>query len=286
MKMKNIVENIYLFSDENSRSENVTVILTEEGPVVIDAFNSSEQWKVVDAFIKEAGYEGPKALIYTHWHLDHTVGHYLTFKENYPIYAHEKAKQYLSVFKERYLNRFIAHEIVEPTVNIIFPTHTFSNTYTLSKGSYTFELVYIGGHTEDSIIIFERKTRVLFVGDVLMSHPDRMVVPPSLPIDYGVDYMDLFKSMKKIKQRIQSDSVSHIIPGHGMKTDPRILFQQNEEYFQSLHSFVQTEIQKGRREDWEKVNPAHVFPQPWWEGALDKQQFHVNLRKIYQYLTK
>ena len=74
---------------------------------------------------------------------------------------------------------------------------------------FTFEVIYTPGHKEDSICLYFRKEKGMFVGDFIFKDSIGRCDLPGGNID------NMFKSIEKIKQY---DKDITIYPGHGEKT--------------------------------------------------------------------
>jgi glyoxylase-like metal-dependent hydrolase (beta-lactamase superfamily II) len=270
-----------MFTDDFSNEENACIILTEEGPVVIDTLKSEKSWKVIDNFIKESGFSEPIAIIYTHWHIDHTFGYQKDFVLC-PVYAHKKTADYLKTFEETYLQKSIAYNIVEPNTKILYPTIWVEDQLTLKLGGFEFELISNPGHTEDSIIIFEKNTGVLIAGDTLMSDVNHILLPPPLPFDYGVKCTDLIPAMDVIEKK----QPTFIIPGHGTQTDPEMLFSINRTYVNTLLNTVKSALDNNiSLASIKKIMPKNLFTDEQILKTIDQNFMIQNLTTAYKCLS-
>lgn len=114
-------------------------------------------------------------IIITHQHYDH-IGALDYFKEKYnvPVYDYNN---------------------LDEGKNII--------------GNFDFEVIYVPGHTSDSISVYLKEEKVMFVGDFIFYHT---IGRTDLPTG---DYNQMKKSIEKIKKYDNID----IYPGHGNITN-------------------------------------------------------------------
>ncbi len=75
-------------------------------------------------------------------------------------------------------------------------------------GDFNFEVIYTPGHTDDSIVIYFKKDKVMFVGDFIFKNGVGRT-------DLGGNYYDLVRSIKKISNY---DKDIIVYPGHGDST--------------------------------------------------------------------
>lgn len=100
----------------------------------------------------------------------------------------------------------------------------FTNTYdcnNLKEGinnidNFTFEVIYVPGHTMDSICIYFREDKVMFVGDFIFKDGIGRT-------DLGGSQIDMINSIKKISKY---DKDITIYPGHGDSTKLGIELQK------------------------------------------------------------
>ena len=86
--------------------------------------------------------------------------------------------------------------------------------YNLNEGNHTiakfkFEVIYTPGHKEDSICLYFKEQKIMFVGDFIFKNSIGRCDLPGGNID------DMLKSLKKIK-KYDKDII--LYPGHGQKT--------------------------------------------------------------------
>ena len=164
----------------------VGIVAGERGSVVVDAGNSPLVAHGVRAAMTAAGLPAPRWLVYTHHHWDHTWG--ACAWGDVEIVGHESAVSLLRVEAERpwshrYLRdevsanprlgpSFRARALAVPDWNgfrVVPPRRTFGTALTLPDGV---ELRHVGGrHAEDSVIVVDPASGVVFLGDCYFPPP-------------------------------------------------------------------------------------------------------------------
>lgn len=220
-KITKINEETFVFTDLSlGWYYNSTVILTKEGPIIIDVFSAKEQFEEVKKFILEKGFYKPAAIIYTHWHSDHTSGN-KDFKDC-RIISHKASVKHL----ENLINKLkgIRREDALP----MLPNETFEDDFELNIGDKKLQLIHCPGHTYDSILVFDNKNKVLVSGDNLVGEEVDFCMPPVIPADAEEtkhEYLlDVYKIIENLNPQI-------IIPGHGCTTDKDKLLKLNRERY-------------------------------------------------------
>ncbi|MBE6138201.1 MAG: MBL fold metallo-hydrolase [Firmicutes bacterium] len=115
-----------------------------------------------------------KAIIVTHNHFDHVGG--------------------VSYFKEKYGVEVYDYDNLKEGINNI--------------SEFMFEVLYMPGHTVDSIVIYFKEEQIMFVGDFIFYHT---IGRTDLE---GGNFVDMKKSISRLKEYRDIT----LYPGHGCKT--------------------------------------------------------------------
>ncbi|WP_432879583.1 MBL fold metallo-hydrolase [Kribbella sp. CA-245084] len=184
--------------DSDAIRPSVAVIADEAGSVVVDAGNSPDHARTIQAAIATAGLPAPKWLVYTHHHWDHTWG--ASAWHDVTVVAHTTATDLLKAeaakpWSHRYLHdqveanpklgpSFRARALAVPDWNdfrIVLPDQTFDDTLTLPTGVV---LRHVGGnHAPDSLIAVV--DGVALLGDAFYPPPYHLRRPDDT-IDYAM----------------------------------------------------------------------------------------------------
>ena len=168
-----------VFINTNYRGCTPGFVYTEEGIILVDSPLIPKQAIDWRAQIED---QYPDALFLYMINTDHHRGHALGNQYFMPVkvLAHERAFKemsgYTENFKERVRNSFKREPEIQAQLNniVIVPPHvTFTNRATLLYGDRTIELIYVGGHTPATSIVWLAEEGVCFVGDILWvdQHP-------------------------------------------------------------------------------------------------------------------
>lgn len=224
MNVKQIIKDVYVFNDKKlGFSNNVTVILSKKGPIIIDVFRDKDQFEVVSNFIKAKGFKKPSAIIYTHWHVDHTCGNRLF--DNCKVFAHESTKHHLDNFIKNDLNRLKQRKVLDNDAKIIIPNQLFAEELSVSIGEKLLKLIHCPGHTYDSIIIHDISDNVLIAGDNILGEEAAFFIPPTIPPD-EIDISN--KELENAYKLIENIKAGLIIPGHGKIKEPKQMIEINK----------------------------------------------------------
>ncbi|TYB90854.1 MAG: MBL fold metallo-hydrolase [Kosmotoga sp.] len=137
----------------------VYVIEGEKYNFLIDTLTGPETIAEVKDFIKKELNDKQLFIIYTHSHYDHTWGTCLFDKSI--VVAHEKCYELLDMNERNLLKE--KPELADGEVEIVLPDIIFKESMNFPEEDL--ELIYTPGHTVDSLSIYDKKDRVLFVGD-------------------------------------------------------------------------------------------------------------------------
>lgn len=289
MKKTKVTESINFFSDDSILKDlsNSSIVFTEVGPVIIDTFGTTKQWKTVEDFLNKKGYSEPYAVIFTHGHFDHTLGNQAS-NLNYPIYAHARTSEVMDNAKEVMLPRLIRDGYLSEDTKIIYPTITFKEEMCIKAGSYRFKLIHTPGHSDDSITIYEEKSKVAFVGDNLIEIDGRIAIP-SFDFSKGIDdknntFLHTLNTVKNLESKV-------LIQGHGYSINPKKYFDIIDTYKQSVLSYAENSVANNISSDTiENTSPEDVLDKRLIDNIFDLKgkfcTFSDNLLSAFNYFRK
>ena len=273
MARERVSEDIYVFTSELYAQVTAGVIVTEEGTVVVDTLPfPSETAEIVD-FVDEHAPNNVQFVINTHSHADHIFGDFMF--PNADIIAHRLCRRAITKYAEKGLNAAQEQNPELSNVVIRFPNIVFENELTLRLGNKTIQLVYMPGHTADSIAVLVKEDRVLFAGDIMM------------PVPYIV-WGDV-DQMTRSLQTIRDMNLENIIQGHGevlLRGEINETIDSSMDYLKNITHRVREAIQKGAPVqellalDIEQFGKSRI---PL--NGLVQQLHQGNLRRLYERMS-
>lgn len=159
MKKLQITEAVtaYEFMELTPYTTYVYTITRGRTVYIIDTFCGS-------AYMEQIRMDYPNSnftVINTHYHFDHIWGNY-SFQDS-PIYAHRLCRDMILTHGIEELQE--QRQFFKGKQELVLPNHCFDGMqYVLSN---SLVLLYTPGHTIDGISIYDRKQKLLFVGDNL-----------------------------------------------------------------------------------------------------------------------
>lgn len=140
-------------------------------------------------------------IVYSHWHKDHIAGtaQILHAYPNSPIIANLRTAAHLSDHK----SDLESDRRWPPIQPVVLPTDTFDGMLPLTLGGRQIELHTYNIHSDDALVLWLPKERVLLAGDTLED-----------PITYVDEPQDLAHHLADLK-RLKTLGVGKILPCHG-----------------------------------------------------------------------
>lgn len=258
-----IAENVYQLRYENHYT---MFVVTGKGVVAFDPLSDEAAEHYVHA-IKSAAPDKPLlAIIYSHWHTDHSSGANVLRREfghDVPIIAHERT---LARLKEL------------DSEDIPLPTSTVSDAgRTLRYGDTDIELRYIGyGHTDTMLVARLPGQKLVYVVDFASRDSVGWREMPGWPLD----------EMIAMQQRLLELDFENVAFGHG-RAGPgnRETIKRQTVYYENLLTETGAAIKDGLSEDDAVVRAAQNLPQYRGWGNYDKW-FRLNVRGAYRWVQE
>ena len=180
---------------------NVGILKTSEGAVVVDTMTFRMQGREVREKAEELGGGATRAIINTHYHLDHTHGN-PAFAAGLQIVSTDKTLAYLHALDANYWKGDAAGTL---------PNDTFAGERVLQIGGKTIRLIHPGrGHTDGDLVALFVEDRVLHTGDLFFNGRY-----PNIDLEAGGSVKEWADTL----DRVLALDFDHVIPGHGPVTD-------------------------------------------------------------------
>lgn len=214
MRIQNLGERIILFMDEQHHHENVVALLTDDGPVIVDAFRSAVQFALVEEYLAAQGHFQPVLQIFTHWHPDHTRGNQKL--AGIRCLAHEQTWAALERNSPAFKEDSWCEGYVEKWVGQV--------------SGLEIQLLHAPGHTLDSTLVYIPKYKLVIAGDNLVGPEVEFLFPPVQTEDRALE----LDALPSVYRQIGELSPKLIIPGHGWVLPPSEMLALNEHRFKNV----------------------------------------------------
>lgn len=242
-KFKKVRDGIFVYSDKLNDA-NVTIILTQEGVVLIDTGQTPSDSHVVLAAVKKLTPLPVRYIIHTEPHSDHVLGDFL-FAPPAIVVAHAGATDSMKAagldapgFAEKRVGNSAELRKAFQGYRMVAPQIEFRDKMTLNVGERVLELYYLKNvHSEADTAIWLPKERIVFTAASVTvkrfgNHRPFVSIP---------DTLGAIKMMKALNPEI-------VIPGHGDPGPVKIL-DDMEAYYQRLLEGVRQMVKQGKSLD-------------------------------------
>jgi cyclase len=267
---KKMKDGIYVYTGKPSES-NCTIILTQEGVVLVDSGNMPVDSQAVMKAVKQLTAQPIRFLINTEPHPDHTTGHFVFSPPAIIIAAAGAGESMRQAYNPERMKKMMAEPgevgAAAKDYRLITPHIEYRDQMTLNLGERTFQLFYLKNvHSEADTAIWLPKERVLFTAaSVGVKRFNNLRPSVSIP-----DTLAAIKMMKALNPEI-------VIPGHGDPGTVKIL-DDMERYYNSLMDRVKQMAQQGKSLD-EIKKELRIPGTEDWEG---KDRFPNNIEAAYR----
>ena len=236
-----VKDGIYVYAAKDGNST-CSVVLTQEGPVVIDACQRPPDTHRLMAGIKKLTDKPVRFVIDTEVHNDHTFGHWVFSPPAVVINAEGAGDAMRKGFDPKRIETLSAEsaEMAEAVkgYKMIVPQLEYRNRMTINLGVRTFELYYLKNvHSEADTAVWLPKDRVLFAASAAN-------VKSIINLRPFVRFQDVLASYKLMK----SLSPEIVVPGHGAVSTTKI-FDEYEGFYNLLMKRVGEMAAQGKSLD-------------------------------------
>ena len=276
--------------------------------VVVPCFYNPKAGERIVSIIKSVSDKPIKYLILTHFHGDHING-ISGFPKSVKIIAHKSLSENYNQFNRDNLNNYVENilpgylvnlklqmgsinnkeseeyltlkkdyeanqEYYENIKNIKFrePDIVFDDFYRFRISDERIMLEFPGpGHTNDNILVKFSNHNVIHTGDLIFNKSFPYTIE-----EHGVDIYNWVKTLDDLKK----ENIYTVIPGHG-EIGPKIILQEQSEYFKSLAQKVESLKKQGLNLD-QIIAKCDIND---YELIGNEEQFPENIKVIYNQLT-
>ena len=239
-KFQKVRDGIFVYTDALNES-NCTIILTQDGVVLIDSGQSPKDSHVIAAAVKKLTNQPVRYIVHTEPHSDHVLGDFL-FAPPAVVIAHAGAT---ASMKQAGLDvpGFVEKRTAESAelrkafqgYRMVAPQIEYRDKMTLNVGERSLELYYLKNvHSEADTAIWLPKERIIFAAASVTvkrfgNHRPFVSIP---------DTLSAIKMMKTLNPEI-------VIPGHGDPGTVRML-DDMEKYYNNLVDGVRQLVKQGK----------------------------------------
>ena len=236
---------------------NCGVVETDEGLVIFDITNKPLGPKIFKD-LREVTDKPVRYIIYSHGHFDHCFGFAPIIKEikekgwEMPeVIAHENCvrrfekyrildKYHIWLNKQQFASlkrpfEVSAHETLDPTIII-----RGNEEYSFKLGGLTFEIYSEWGETDDAIWLWQPEKKVIFAGDLMVSHF------PNVGNPYKVQRYP--KHWALAMERMMEKNAEYLVPGHGELIEGKERVKEVLSITAEAMNFVHDEVVKRMNE--------------------------------------
>ena len=239
-KFQKVRDGIFVYTDALNES-NCTIILTQDGVVLIDSGQSPKDSHVIAAAVKKLTNQPVRYIVHTEPYSDHVLGDFL-FAPPAVVIAHAGAT---ASMKQAGLDvpGFVEKRTAESAelrkafqgYRMVAPQIEYRDKMTLNVGERSLELYYLKNvHSEADTAIWLPKERIIFAAASVTvkrfgNHRPFVSIP---------DTLSAIKMMKTLNPEI-------VIPGHGDPGTVRML-DDMEKYYNNLVDGVRQLVKQGK----------------------------------------
>jgi len=269
-----VKDGIYTYAAKTGNST-CSVVLTEEGLVIVDACQTAPDTHRLIAGVKKLTDKPVRFLIDTEVHNDHTFGHWLFSPPAVVINAEGAVAAMKKNFNPK---RLAALEAQSPAMaeavkgyQMVVPHIEYKTKMTINLGERIFELYHLKNvHSEADTAVWLPKERVLFAASAAN-------VKSIINLRPFVRFADVFAAYKLMK----SLDPEVVVPGHGAATTAKI-FDEYEAFYMLLMKRVGEMSAQGKSLD--EIKKELKMPEyADWTGQNNLPQ---NIHVAYESLKK
>jgi cyclase len=241
----------------NEKGGTILFHYSKKGIVIVDSQFPDTAAHLIEE-IKKKTSKKFQYLINTHHHFDHTAGN-IAFKDMVKnVVAHENSLA----------NQKATAEKQKTEDKQLYPTTTFTSTWSKKFGKEKIEMHYLGaGHTNGDAIVHFTKANIVHMGDLMFNRRY-----PYIDKSAGANIQNWIKILQTVQTKF--DDNAKFVFGHandkykvtGTKADIKAF----ENYLTQLYNFVLTEVQLGKTKD--EILKAKIIPgnEEWYGDGIER----------------
>lgn len=246
------------------RGGNIGLLTGDDGAFVIDSQFANISAANLAEIQKIAG-EGPKFLVNTHWHGDHTGGNVPFNEAGAMIIAHDNVRGRLTTDQERVFDGETRITPAAPAAS--WPVVTFPEEMALHLNGQTVRLLHVANaHTDGDTIVHLEEANILHMGDVMFAGMFPYIDRTSGgTVDGYIAALDAAYDI--------ADDETVVIPGHGALST-REDIKTLADMLRGAKAAVAALVADGKsREEALAARPLAAWADEWATGFMTEPRF-------------
>ena len=268
--VRKISDGIYVYAAKPADA-NVTIIMTTEGPVLIDTGQTPVDARAAMEILKKLTPQPVRSIIHTEPHADHTSGDFV-FAPPATVIAHagataEMKQSGIAARNQKLMAAYPEMREALDGYRMVPPQIEYRDRMTLSVGERTLDLIYLKNvHSTADTAIWLPKERILWATAAVgvKRYPN---LRPFLTIP---DILASIKLMRSLNPEI-------VIAGHGAPGTTQI-FDEMERYYAMLLETVGKLAREGKSLDQVKAE----FRMPEFDDWAAKERISTSVDAAYR----
>ena len=220
------------FSKENYGDiANASFIITKNYVILIDTGSSKAYGEELKKQIEKITSKPIKYIINTHHHPDHFLGNDAFSSSD--IYATKFTKE--DIEKNGHLYIANLRNLIKDAINgtKIKAPDKILQSKTLDFDGYKLKVLYLNGHTQSDIAIYDENTKILYASDLVFNK--RTLTTPHANMQ---NWLKSLEELEKINYSI-------LVPGHGLASKTKEPIKENIAYLNYLDSTLKSSVKEG-----------------------------------------
>ncbi|MCW8964881.1 MAG: MBL fold metallo-hydrolase [Gammaproteobacteria bacterium] len=244
MQLQQVSEHVWfvqgqagIATDNEGFISNASVIIGEQGIVVVDALGSPSLAQLLIRKIREISDKPFLKLILTHYHADHIYGAQVFQEQGAEILAPVGADKYLdspNALERLEERRFSLDPWVNENTRLVAPDRMLDSSEQLDIGGVNLTLSYLGtAHSDGDLSVYVEPDAVLVSGDIIFEGRVPFVGDANT------------REWLAILTRMEAQQMSALIPGHGaMAKKPNEVVALMRRYLQALREQMANAVEE------------------------------------------
>ncbi|XPV69030.1 MAG: quinoprotein relay system zinc metallohydrolase 1 [Halarcobacter sp.] len=220
------------FSNKNGGNiSNTAFIETDKSVILIDTGSSFNYGKQLKKAIAKVTNKPIKYVINTHHHPDHFLGNN-AFKDS-TIFATQFTADEIETNGNLYIENLVNLVGSAMTDTSVKKVDKILNKKVMDFDGYKLHFIYLSGHTEDDLVIYDENTKILYASDLVFNH--RALATPHANLDKWIESLNKLKNI----------DFKLCFPGHGLVFENKKAIEENIKYLKTIRKNINYGLKNG-----------------------------------------